>query len=136
MTEFGRDISCTDSMRVGRYSTGVRLVAEAAYRRLTTPRGMLLGGEEEADYGFDLSEVIGEVEPNVIAAALPGRISSELTKDERIESVETVVTVTQDGPTTTLLVNLDGTTAEGPFSLQLSVSDVTVDLVGLSTEED
>jgi hypothetical protein len=136
MTEFGRDISCTDSMRVGRYSTGVRLVAEAAYRRLTTPRGMLLGGEEEADYGFDLSEVIGEVEPNVIAAALPGRISSELTKDERIESVETVVTVTQDGPTTTLLVNIDGTTAEGPFSLQLSVSDVTVDLVGLSTEED
>jgi hypothetical protein len=133
-TEFGKDISCTTSLRTGRFSTGVRLVAEAAFRRLITPRGMLAGGEEEADYGLDLTELVGSAETDRDAAALPGRIESELKKDKRIESVTAEVTVSRNGPSTSLAVSIRGVTAEGPFTLQVAASDVTVELLGIETE--
>mgnify|MGYP000564826546 CR=1 FL=1 len=46
-----------------------RLVAEAIYRRLTTPPGTLLGGDDEANYGLDLLSLIGSVEPARLVAA-------------------------------------------------------------------
>lgn len=131
VVDFGKDISCTTSLRTGRYATGPRLVAEAAYRRLTTPRGMLRGGEDEANYGIDLLGLIGQAPPKTIAAALPQRIQSELSKDERIATVNVVVTVTTKGPSTTFNIAISGTTAQGPFSLKLSVNEVTIELVGL-----
>ena len=131
-TNFGRDISCTDSLRTGRFVSGVRLVAEAAYRRLITPRGTLRGGEEEENYGFDLSSLIGSVVTASDAAALEGRIANELLKDERISTVTAVVTMTKRGPSTFFDVDVSATTAEGPFTLQLSVTDVTVELLGIA----
>ncbi len=71
MVDFGREISCTDSLKTGRFSTGARLVAEAAYRRLTTPRGTLRGGEEEANYGIDLTEMCGATNVKLLQASLP-----------------------------------------------------------------
>jgi len=71
MTEFGRDISCTTSLRTGRYSTGLRLVAEAAFRRLSTRRGTLQGGVDEENYGLDLSSLIGSTATEADAAGLP-----------------------------------------------------------------
>ncbi|MTV47148.1 hypothetical protein GM528_12520, partial [Streptococcus pneumoniae] len=53
-TYFGYDISCTRGMKSGRFVSGVELVAQAYYRRLTTTRGTLIGGEEEQNYGLNL----------------------------------------------------------------------------------
>jgi hypothetical protein len=131
MTDFGRDISCTSSLRTGRFSTGVRLVAEAAYRRLTTPRGALRGGEEEANYGFDLLEKIGSVSTKTDAAALPGQIAAELKKDERIDDVSVTVVDTSTGPAKSFDITIVATTGLGPFSLVLAVSGVTIAMVGL-----
>lgn len=133
-TNFGRDTSCTTSLRTGRLVTGARLVAESAYRRLTTPRGMLRGGEEELNFGLDLTEVIGSVKTAADAAALPGRIRAELKKDERIESVDVVVTETTSGPGRSFAVRVDALTAEGPFTLAIAVSEVTVELLGIKAE--
>ncbi len=133
MTDFGRDYSCTDSLRTARFVTGARLVAEAAYRRLTTPRGMLRGGEDEAEYGLDLTELIGSIATEADAAALAGRVRAELEKDDRIESVEVTVTATTDGPATAYVVAVKATTAAGPFGLTLEVDAVSVELLGLST---
>lgn len=135
MTEFGRDISCTTSLRTGRYASGVRLVAEAAYRRLSTPRGLLQGGEEEANYGLDLSQMIGSVSSSDVAASLPSQIDAELTKDERIDSVTSSVTSFTDGPATTWLINISCGTSDGAFSLQLSVADLRVELLRITTAE-
>ncbi len=132
MTDFGRDIACTDSIRTGRFSTGVRLVAEACYRRLVTPRGSLRGGEKEADYGFDLSTMIGTTNTKALAVALPGMISSELLKDERLAAVSVTVSQTVDGPAVGFDVRIEGTTDEGPFTLVLAVSQVTVELLGIT----
>lgn len=131
---FGRDTSCTSSLRPGVRVTGVRLVAEAAYRRLTTPRGMLRGGEDEANYGLDLLDMIGAVASQSNTTALGGRIRNELLKDERIETVDVTVVLERIGPSTELHIEIEAETREGPFSLAIVVDDVSVQLLDISVE--
>lgn len=130
-TDFGKDVSCTTELHTGRYASGSRVVAEAAYRRLTTPRGMLRGGEDEANYGLDLTELIGSASTKADAAALPSRVKAELLKDERIISANVVVTPTREGATTTYLIAITAETTAGPFTLGVGVADVTVQLLGI-----
>lgn len=130
-TDLGRDLSCTTGLRTGRFATAGRLVGEAAYRRLTTPRGSLRGGEEEQNYGLDLTELIGSASTKADAAALPGRIRTELSKDERIETVTVTVTRTVRGPATEFVIDVIATTSLGPFTLKLLVDGVTVSLLGI-----
>lgn len=134
MVDLGRDVSCTDSLKTGRFVTGARLVAEACYRRLTTPRGMLRGGEAEQNYGLDLTELCGSTNPKSDAAALPGRIRSELSKDERIEagSIVVEVLITTEGADTSFAITIRAQTAAGPFALKLLASSVTVELLGIT----
>jgi len=128
---FGTDTSCTDSLRTGRLVSGPRLVAEACYRRLITPRGSLFGGDDEANYGLDLADLIGSVSTKAQVAALPGQIQTELLKDERITSASATVTASKSGPSVTYQISISAQTDAGPFSLVLSVSDVTVSLLGM-----
>lgn len=130
-TDFGTDTSCLDSLHTGRLSSGLQLVAEAAYRRLITPRGMLRGGEDEANYGLDLLDAIGGIASPSQAAAIPGQIEQELLKDQRIDTVSATVDATVDGPATSYKISIDVTTAEGPFSLVLSVDDVNLQILNL-----
>ena len=133
-TYFGRDTSCTTELRTGRYAAGVRLVAESAYRRLTTPRGMLRGGADEAEYGIDLLDMIGSVSTAKDAAALPGRISSELTKDERIETATVTVLETTEGSLKSCQIAVECITAAGTFTLQVGVDEVTIELLRIEAE--
>lgn len=133
-TDFGKEMSCTTEIKPGRYVTGARLVGEAAYRRLTTPRGMLRGGENEESYGLDLTELIGTTNASADAASLPGRIQNELLKDERIVTVSADIVVTTEGPATLFAITIECATTEGPFTLQVAASEVTVSLLSLDTE--
>lgn len=129
---YGKDTSCTTSLRPGRMVSGGRLVAEALYRRLTTPRGMLVGGEQEANYGLDLTEMIGTIESKQQSAALPGLIRAECKKDDRIGDVDVVVTETLLGPAKELNIEITGQTKEGDsFELTLRVDEVSVEILGL-----
>ena len=132
MTDFGRDLSCSDSLASARFSTGARLVAESDYRRLTTPRGMLRGGEEDQNYGLPLTELVGTASTAASVAALPGLIRAELLKDDRHESVDVVVTATTSGPRAEYVVDITGNTAAGPFTLTIAASAVTTALIGLT----
>lgn len=129
--DLGRDTTCAASLGSGRFATGVRLVAEACYRRLTTPRGMLRGGEDEANYGLDLTALCGSTNPKAAAASLPGRIDSELRKDERVESVDVEVLVTTVGGLATFTITVGVVTSAGPFTLKVLASSVTVELLGI-----
>jgi hypothetical protein len=133
-TSFGKDISCTDSLRTGRYATGARLVAESAYRRLITPRGMLRGGEDEQNFGFDISQLIGTSKAKNDAATVLGRIRAELLKDERIGTVEVSLVESKNGPETTYAITIAAKTTEGPFTLAIGVSDLSVELLGIEEE--
>lgn len=133
--DLGRDLSCTTSIKTGRYVTGARLVAEAAYRRLTTKRGTLRGGPEEASYGMDLADLVGSVRTKADVAAIGGRIESELSKDERIASLSVDVLATFEGPAVSCVITVEAVTAAGPFTLKLSVDSVTIELLGIEEED-
>jgi hypothetical protein len=139
MALVGLDTSCTDSLHAGRLVRAFKaLVAEACYRRLITPRGMLRGGEQEANYGFDVSGLIGAVVPSgaaTLIASLPGQIKLELVKDERVEDVATTVTSSENGAKgLSLGLTVRITTDVGAVSLLLAADSVTVALLGVVEE--
>lgn len=129
-TNFGKDVSCLRSIRSGRYVTGTRLVAEAYFRRLTTPRGLLEGGEEEANYGLDLTEYVGTTSSIADLRALEGRIVNELAKDERTERTDVTVAVSGTGPLRKLQVVIRAQTSAGPFQFQMSVGQASAEFFG------
>ncbi len=130
-TDFGREVSCTTALKPGRFVSGARIVAESIYRRLTTPRGVLRGTEEEANFGLDLTELIGSVSTKTDIASLPGRIRSEILKDERVESVDVRVVETSDAVAKSFAVFIEAVTTLGPFTLNIEVDEVTAALLGI-----
>lgn len=127
----GRDTYCFDALVPGRIATGLELVAQRLYHRLSTPAGSLRGGEEEADFGEDLSDYIGSIEESAIAPMLPVRVENILLRDPAVASVDVtanrVVTAGQVSWELTIAV----VTTLGQITLIASVSDVSVDLLGV-----
>src|SRR5688572_6315123 len=97
-TGYGIEAWCADGYVSGRFSSGPRNVALALYRRITTPRGMLGGVEdddEELNYGLDITAYIGAVGNDTAINALPGLVAGELGKDDRVRSVVCKIEQTQ-----------------------------------------
>lgn len=133
--DYGRDTSCTTGLRTGRIVAGVVLVGQAAFRRLTTRRGLLSGGREEAEYGLDLGDLVGSIASSADRVSIPGKIHLELTKDERIIDTTTTLVSSTVGPATTYTITVVGRLSAGPsFRLVVAVVDVTVELLGITAE--
>ncbi len=118
---FGSDISCTTDITatLDEVSGDSSLaVAQAAYRRLATPRGGLI---DDDDYGLDVRRYLGRPMTAQEVQAITGEIRNELLKDDRIDSVDEVSLVEASGQTFDLTVRC--TTAAGPFRLTLAVAD-------------
>ena len=130
-TDHGRDIWCTDSLRTGRTVTGTRLVAQAVYRRFITERGALRGGEDEANYGLDLTQLVGQRGGRAPAESIKGRIRNEARKDPRVLDADVTVVRSVSGAAESWEITIQGRTATGPFELVLAVDEVTTKLVGL-----
>lgn len=88
-TTYGRDVSCLRFARRGSIVSGARLLAEAAYRRLTTERGTLL---YDRTYGLGLTLLLNAVQSPNDFASWPGQIRGELLKDQRFGVVEADIT--------------------------------------------
>ena len=124
--DFGNDLSCVSDIAAdGRTVDGIRCVVEAISRRLSTPRGRLIG---DPNYGTDLTGLVNaDMSPREIAA-LRSVLIAECLKDERIIAVEATATLAKSG---VLTVTLLCTSALGPFKLTLGVSSVTVEVLNL-----
>jgi hypothetical protein len=96
---------------------------------------MLRGGDDEANYGLDLTDLIGSASTKLDAAALGARIKAELLKDERLINVTVEVVATLEGAGTSFEVTIYGETDNGPFDLQLAVDEVSVELLGIEAED-
>lgn len=127
--DYGRELSCTDALNSARYVTGVRVVAEAIYRRLITRRGELIGAP---DYGLLLEDYLGSTTSAAEVARLPGLIKQECMKDSRVESVDVIIEETTEGAEREWTITIDCYTGAGPFSLKLAVSEVTTELLGIT----
>lgn len=131
-TNYGMDLSCTDSVEVSRYVYGPELVGQALYRRLITPRGTLSGGAQEQAYGLDLSALIGANPSESLLASLPSRISNECLKDPRVSDVSVTYQVQTAQSLTTVTFQIEATLQDGQtFSLQILSSGVSSQLLGI-----
>jgi hypothetical protein len=150
MTDFGHDLSCafdlTPSMAE---ADGIAAYQEHQIRMLQTPRGQLY---RYPNRGFDLRDQVAKElgETDTIRRG----IEQELLADERALDVRADVVYAQSREqvperfadladelvrlggqlTDTVLVSAITRTAEGPFTLTLGVSGVTLQLLGLSRE--
>lgn len=123
-TGFGFDTSCASRLSTSRMVRGRELVAQAVYRRLTTPRGSLTWGPEHLAYGLDLKDMVGKVGVDAAARALPAQIRNELVKDDRISDVRVTIRAVGSGVERGLEIQITVSTFdEGEdFSLTLSVT--------------
>lgn len=121
--DFGSAWSCVDDLTMpARYVTGNRVVGEAMARRLSTDRGGLIS---DPTYGYDLTaEMDDDASPSDLAA-IAAQIQAECVKDQRV--LAAVATVTLAGGV--LIVTIQVTTAAGPFTLTLSVDQVSVQIL-------
>lgn len=133
-TGYGYDTSCTDGIDTARMVSGVELVAQALYRRLTTPRGSLTFTEAHLTYGFDVTQFVGLVGYQIAEQALPAQIENELLQDDRVDSVECAVTLIRVGIDYTLRI-VCGVTLEdagGNFDLTMTVAQARLTLESVS----
>ncbi len=132
---FGVEMYCLDRVRTGKYVSGRAALAQACYRRLTTPRGTLRGGDEEQAYGIDLPGFVGRTATSIATAALPGVVRAELLKDDRI--LDVAVEVATDAPTNglvtyTIVIVVSAVDEAEDFALTIAVTSTSAELLGVA----
>lgn len=129
MTDFGADVSIFPDLDPGFTPlTGPRVVAQAIARRLSTPRGSLAF---YPDYGIDVRDWVNETITRDRLAQFRRMIEAEIVRDERVLSGS--ASLAFNTQTSDLQIAVTITTADGPFSLVLGVTAVTVSLLSVST---
>lgn len=88
---YGSDLSCADDLDANLTEldgSDPLLIAQSAFRRITTARGTL---EDDPDYGIDIREDLSRANGTEERRSLAGRVRAEISKDERIASVTVTV---------------------------------------------
>lgn len=123
--DFGSDLSCTDDLDPGaKEVSGEDALAQALYRRLTTPRGQLI---DDPDYGLDIQSFLHRGITAGELRGIEGAIRAEVLKDDRVANFTAKATTSDGGAS--MEVNLVITTGTGPFRLIFQLTSETVELV-------
>lgn len=119
---YGRDIACgTDADELWSSATGVAVVRQAAYHRLTNDDVIGPGGD---GWGYDVRRLLGA--KSSIVATISPVLSEVLQRDPRIETADIQVrAVRLASGLDDVSVRVRCTTAAGPFDLVLSARDLT-----------
>lgn len=125
----GTDTYCLDSLKPGRLVSGKMLVAQRCYRRLTTVRGSLRGGEDEANFGLDIAGFVGRTEDRDLPSMLPVAVKNELLKDPAVSAVDVVAVREANGGEVSWTLTITITCTSGDVELIVSVNDVTAALL-------
>lgn len=122
-TVLGYDLSCGDDLtELMDEVDELTALAQAARRRLSTPRGGVI---DAPDYGIDLREYLHRGMTAVDIDGIPEVVKQELKKDERFDTV-TVEVLEFAGDTFQILIRCQ--TKLGPFALTLDVTAAAVAL--------
>jgi len=115
---YGNDVLWDGDLQPGYEATGVALVIQHAFIRLTTPRGSC---PDAPDDGFDVRLLMHDAHTRTGLASIPSRVRAELLKDDRIDSITVRASflegeltlaihgVTSNADTFDLIVGTDGT---------------------------
>lgn len=104
--------------------TGARVVAEAVVRRWTTPSGGLFF---DPNFGADVRELVSSALSPHALFSLASTLAAEAEEDERVHSAH--VNVSFNAQTRKLIVRAEIISAEGPFTLVVSVDRLSVELL-------
>lgn len=126
MTDYGSDLSCTTDLDgLCRVVTGNELMAEVCVRRLYCPAGGLLS--DPTDNTLDARDFLSaDIGPGDLTR-IQGLCAQALMGDPRILSAQVTAKFDNASRTLTLTINVVG--ALGPFTLTLSVTALTVELL-------
>lgn len=111
---FGSDLSCADDLTADMAELDTDdplVVAQAVYRRLTTPRGGLI---DDPDYGLDVRSFLHKGMTPAEVRAIAGQIRLEILKDERVLDAEVRL---RDVSMRRFTLEIACVTATGPFEL-------------------
>jgi hypothetical protein len=132
---YGTDTYCWSQIKTGRLVTGVLLVAQALYRRLTTARGTLRDGDAGQVYGIDMQDFVGRVGTAAALALLPEIARAEILKDDRVSSANVTAATTADSAglvAVAIKIDCELVNPGDRFELTLQVSAVSVSVLGFS----
>lgn len=102
---------------------GRRALAEALVRRWITDRGGLI---DDPNYGTNLTDYINDDMSPEDLAMMQADAEAEAHKDERVLDISSTASISDTDELNIAFLIVD---AEGPFTLTLSVSEVTVALL-------
>jgi hypothetical protein len=129
---WGRDLSCvtdcTDSF-AETPPNSPRIIAEAATRRLITPRGTLL---DDPNYGLDLRGYCNRGVTLTDLRTLQARVRAEIGKDARVAQCE--AQVTSVGTSLSVQIEItpaDPNTAPFPFVISVTGDGALLTLIGV-----
>lgn len=115
----GTDIAGVLDLDAGLTTVSGRLaLAQRILRRLTTPRGGLLGS---SSYGYDVLSMVGSSVP---ASVVEQRVLEQVLYEEEVEDAQCAATM--NAATSEMTVELSVVDADGPFDLVLTASELTV----------
>jgi phage baseplate assembly protein W len=126
-TDFGTGIACVTS--VGPrfvYVSGLTNLGMSLARRLITPRGIL---DYAPDYGTDMRDYLNGANTPATRFAAARAAQDEVTKDERVLTATATVTFADSA----MSIDITCITADGPFTLVLSVNALTTALLSINS---
>lgn len=128
-TDFGTDIDCGPDGLSPTFDlvSGRQALVQAVLHRYQTQRGSLV---DDRNYGLDVRAWVGKRADSVQRLAWQGQLEAEARKDERILGAQARLTF--DTTTGFLRFTLAVETTEGPFTLTVAVTELTVDLLAVS----
>jgi hypothetical protein len=112
----GSDISGVDDLDFALSVVSGRLaLAQSILRRITSPRGSLLGSPA---YGYSMFDTIGSSVP---ASVVEQRVLEQVLAEQEVEDARVTASLVNGVLTVTIAV-VDG---DGPFTLTVSASELT-----------
>jgi phage baseplate assembly protein W len=122
---WGSDLDCANDLTENMAELtkdDMLLVVQSCYRRLTTRRGTL---DYDPDYGIDVVHLLHSGVSQKDLIRIKGQVECELTKDDRLETVECRVTYADE----TLTLEITGMTRIGTFEMTMGVTIATAQLL-------
>ena len=129
---FGRDIAVVSTatgpdLDLSRMSSGTQTVANSLYCRLTTPFGSVIGAPNEC---LDIRQMLGLGVTSAGLQSIQDAIKSQCERDQRVLAASVVCVYNLGSLTMNATINI--LTATGPFTLTLSVSNLTIAILTAS----
>ncbi len=128
-TDYGTSLDVVKDIPLTPQSaSGMRNLANAIVRRLTTPRG---GLAYAPDYGFDVRDLLNETVTPSFVAATQDSIAREVEKDERVLTCSAQLVSVSGRVTIALAI----TPVQGvAFSFVLKVDQLTLEILNTRTQ--